>query len=466
MRGLEAMFDILHEILNPNHRGSGKKAHPTRALVLGFFLIICVGALLLSLPIASRSGHWTSLLTTMFTATSATCVTGLILVDTYSYWSTFGQIVIITLIQIGGLGFMSMAAMFSFMMRRTITLRERLVMTTSLNLDDMAGVVRLTKRVLYGTLLFEGIGAIALSIRFIPRFGVASGIYKGVFHAVSSFCNAGFDLLGEIKPFSSITSYVTDPVVNITIMTLITIGGLGFYVWNDIYEKRSLHHLRLHTKLVLLTSVSLVISGAVLVCMFEWNNPHTLGSLPVASRPLAALFQSVTLRTAGFNSIDQGTLTGSGLAVSILLMFVGGSPGSTAGGIKTVTLAVLVLTALSAVRGESNISAFGRRIAPRSVVNAVTLLLMGFTLVTVSALIISSYENLPLSKCLYETVSAFATVGVTTGITPSLGSLSKIILIALMFVGRVGILTFGVAVLMRRQREPKMYYPDAQLFVG
>ncbi len=451
---------------NAFKKNIGKRAHPTRALVIGFLLIIVLGAVLLALPIASKSRQWTSLLTTLFTATSATCVTGLVLVDTYTYWSTFGQVVILLLIQIGGLGFMSMATLFSFLVRRTITLRERLVMTTSLNVSDMAGVVRLTKRVLYGTLLFEVMGAVVLSIRFIPRFGVLDGIYKGVFHAISAFCNAGFDLMGEKVEFSSMVSYATDPVVNIILMTLIIIGGLGFFVWNDVYEKRSIHHLKLHTKIVLLTSAILVVGGAGLLAVCEWNNPGTLGSLPLQDRFMAALFQSTTLRTAGFNTIDQNAMTGAGQAISIVMMFIGGSPGSTAGGIKTVTIAVLVLTTITAFQGKSNISVFGRRIMPRSVANAVTMLMMGFTLVVTSALVLSSFEHLPFSKCLFEAVSAFGTVGLSTGITPTLGVVSKITLILLMFLGRVGILTLGVAVLMRHQHEPKLQYPEAELFVG
>lgn len=445
---------------------TGKQVHPTRVLVVGFLLMIVFGACLLSLPVSSKNGTWTDFLTALFTATSATCVTGLVRVDTATYWSTFGQMIILLLIQIGGLGFMSMATLFSFLMRRTITLRERMVMTTSLNVNDMAGVVRLTRRVLCGTLLFESVGAVVLSIRWIPRFGLCRGIYKGVFHAISAFCNAGFDLMGDIAPFSSMSAYALDPVVNLTLVLLIGIGGLGFYVWNDIYENRTMHHLRLHTKLVLLTTGVLLIGGAVLIAFCEWENDATLGQMPIPARFMAAVFQSTTLRTAGFNTIDQGAMTGAGQAVSILLMFIGGSPGSTAGGIKTVTVAVLFLTAVTALRGKSHIAVFGREISPRSVMNAVTMLMVGFTLVIAGAVILSSCNALPFSDCLYEAVSAFGTSGVTTGITQLLDPISQVTLIVLMFLGRVGVLTLGVAVLMRHQREPKIRYPDAQLFVG
>lgn len=445
---------------------SKKTVNPTRALVLGFFIIIVIGALLLSLPISSRERQWTSLLTTLFTATSATCVTGLVLVDTYSHWSLFGQTVILLLIQIGGLGFMSMATLLSFLMRRTITLRERLVMTTSLNVNDMAGIVRLTKRVLLGTLLFEGVGAVALSIRFVGDFGPVEGIQKGVFHAISAFCNAGFDLMGDVQPFSSMIVYANDPVVNITIMTLIVIGGLGFYVWNDVYEQRALRHLRQHTRLVLVTTAALLIIGGLATAVCEWNNPATLGGLPVGSRLLAAMFQSVTLRTAGFNTIDQASLTGSSKLLAIIWMFIGGSPGSTAGGIKTVSIAVLLLTAVSAVRGRSRVAVFGRTISSRSIMNAVTMLVFGIVLVLGGTMILVSFEHAPLTACLFEVTSAFGTVGLSMGLTPTLGVISQITLIVLMFLGRVGVLTLGIAVLMGRQHETKLHYPEAQVFVG
>lgn len=444
----------------------GKTIRPTRALVVGFLIIIVTGALLLCLPVSSRGGHWTSLLTTLFTVTSATCVTGLILVDTYTYWSPFGQTVILLLIQIGGLGFMSMATMFSFLMRRTITLRERMVMTTSLNVNDMAGIVRLTKRVLLGTLFFESVGAVTLSIRFAADYGVVDGVRKGVFHAISAFCNAGFDLMGETAPFSSLTGYATDPVVNITVMSLIVLGGLGFYVWNDVYEQRSLKNLRQHTRIVLVTTAVLVLGGGLLTALWEWNNPATLGALPVQSRPMAALFQSVTLRTAGFNTVDQSALTGPSKLLGVIWMFIGGSPGSTAGGIKTVSVAVLLLTALSAVRGRSRVHVFGRTISPRSIMNAVTMLVVGVVLVLGGTMVLLACEDASVTTCLYEVASAFGTVGLSMSLTPTLGVVSKITIMVLMFLGRVGVLTLGIAVLMGRQRETKLYYPEAQVFVG
>lgn len=444
----------------------GKRVKPTQIVGVGFFLIILTGALLLMLPISSRTGEWTDFVTALFTSTSATCVTGLIVVDTYTHWSGFGQCVILLLIQIGGLGFMSIATLFSFLVRRTITMRERMIMTTSLNVDDMSGIVRMTRRVLLGTLLFEGIGAIVLSLRFMSDYGVADGIKKGVFHSVSAFCNAGFDLLGQTKPFSSLGLYVTDPIVNLTIMLLIIIGGIGFYVWNDLYEHHRFRHLRLHTKLVLITTAVLIFGGALFICVFEWNNPHSLGHLPVWARPMAALFESVTLRTAGFETIPQGAMTSQTHAVGILLMLIGGSPGSTAGGIKTVTLAVLVLTARSAMKGQREVTVFGRTLGTRNIVNAVTMLIIGVTLIFAGAIVLLTFDNAPFSASLFEATSAFCTVGLTIGITAQLGVVSHLTLIALMFLGRVGVLTLGVAVLMGQQSEASIHYPETQVFVG
>lgn len=443
-----------------------KKIQPTRAVALGFMIIILIGATLLSLPISSKSGEWTSFLTTLFTATSATCVTGLVLVDTYTHWSNFGQTVILLLIQVGGLGFMTMATLFSLLLRRTITLRERLVMTTSLNITDMSGIVRMTQRVLYGTLLFEGVGAIVLSFRFIPDFGVLEGIRKGVFHSISAFCNAGFDLLGEIEPGTSLAYYVDDPIVNITIMLLVVIGGLGFYVWNDLCENGKFKRLRLHTKIVLLTTGILLVSGAVLVAIFEWNNPDTLGSLPVWARPMSAMFQSVTLRTAGFETFSQGAMTMQSKFLSLVLMLIGGSPGSTAGGIKTVTIAILVITAVSSIKGRSNVVVFGRTLGFRSVMNAITMLMVGVSLIFTGAMVILMTDDLPFIDSLFEATSAFATVGLTTGITSSLGVASQITIILLMFLGRVGVLTLSVAALMNSQEEVNIKYPETQVFVG
>lgn len=441
--------------------------HAAMVIALGFLIIILTGAVLLTLPVSARSGEPTDFLDALFTATSATCVTGLVTVGTATHWSGFGQVVILLLIQIGGLGFMSLASIASFLTRRTITLRERMVMSAGLNLTENAGIVRLTRRVLLGTFAFEGAGAVLLATRFIPRVGLWQGIKMGVFHSVSAFCNAGFDLVGTPEnPFASLTGYADDLIVNLTIMALIVIGGLGFFVWGDIWDKRRFRRLRLHTKLVLVTTTLLLCAGFVLTLLFEWSNPQTLGAMPTQDKLLAAAFQSVTLRTAGFNTIDQAALTGPSQAVACLLMMIGGSPGSTAGGIKTVTAAVLVLSAISALRGRMTVSAFGRTIVSRSIMNAVTMMIVGGTLSLTGACVISYMESAPFGACLFEAVSAFATVGLSMGLTPTLHTLSHLILILLMYLGRVGVLTLGVAVLMRHREPPKMQYPDADVMVG
>lgn len=448
-------------------KGRRPAMHAAMVVALGFLIIILTGAVLLTLPVSARSGEPTDFLDALFTATSATCVTGLVTVGTATHWSGFGQAVILLLIQIGGLGFMSLASIASFLTRRTITLRERMVMSAGLNLTENAGIVRLTRRVLVGTFAFEAAGAVLLATRFVPRVGLWQGIKMGVFHSISAFCNAGFDLIGTPdNPFASLMGYADDVLVNLTIMALIVIGGLGFFVWGDIWDKRRFRRLRLHTKLVLITTALLLCTGFALTLLFEWGNPQTLGEMPVQDKMLAAAFQSVTLRTAGFNTIDQAALTGPSQAVACLLMMIGGSPGSTAGGIKTVTAAVLVLSAISALRGRTTVSAFGRTIVSRSIMNAVTMMIVGGTLSLTGACVISYVEGAPFGMCLFEAVSAFATVGLSMGLTPTLSAVSRLILILLMYLGRVGVLTLGVAVLMRHREPPKMQYPAGDVMVG
>ena len=452
------------QIFTAHKRHLGLRA-PT-VLAVGFALTILVGALVLMLPVSAADGQITPFLDALFTAASASCVTGLVTVSTAVHWSVFGKCVILLLIQIGGLGFMSVAAIASFVLRRTITLHERMVMSAGLNLPD-GGIVRLTRRVLFGTFIIEGAGAILLSCRFVPHYGFPKGIVMGVFHAVSAFCNAGFDLMGTPDdPFQSLIGWAKDPLVNITVMALIVLGGLGFFVWSDVWDKHSFRRLRLHTKIVLTATAGLLLFGFGWTLLFEWSNPATLGALDTPHKLLAAAFESVTLRTAGFNTIDLGALTGPSQAVSCLLMFIGGSPGSTAGGIKTVTAAVLVLTAISAFCGRTTVSAFGRTIVPRSIMNAVSLLMAGGVFCLAGACAIAGIEDAPFHQCLFEAVSAFGTVGVSMGLTPTLSSASRVILIAMMYMGRVGVLTLGVAVLMRRREPPRLKYPDADVFIG
>ena len=453
------------QIFMVHKRHLGLRA-PT-VLAVGFALTILVGALVLMLPVSAADGQITPFLDALFTAASASCVTGLVTVSTAVHWSVFGKCVILLLIQIGGLGFMSVAAIASFVLRRTITLHERMVMSAGLNLSDGGGIVRLTRRVLFGTFIIEGTGAVLLSCRFVPHYGFPKGITMGVFHAVSAFCNAGFDLMGTPDdPFQSLIGWAEDPLVNITLMALIVLGGLGFFVWSDVWDHRRFRSLSLHSKLVLAMSGVLLGGGFLLTLLFEWSNPATLGGMTLPHKLLAAAFQSVTLRTAGFNTIDESALTGPSQAVACVLMLIGGSPGSTAGGLKTVTVAVLALSAVSALRGRTSVTAFGRTIEPRSIMNAVALTVIGVTISLGGACVIAFIENAPMNLCLYETASAFGTVGLTMSLTPSLSAVSHIMLIVLMYFGRVGVLTLGVAVFLRRSEPPKLKFPSGNVMIG
>ena len=436
-------------------------------IVIGFLTVILIGSILLSLPISSNSGEVTPFLTSLFTSTSATCVTGLVLVDTYTHWSIFGQSIILLLIQIGGLGFMTMASLFSFVLRRKITFRERMVMSSSLSVSNMSGVVRLTKRILYGTFIFEGIGAIILATRFYEDFGFFGAIRRGIFHSVSAFCNAGFDILGHDMQFVSLVNYADDIVVNITIMALIVIGGLGFFVWGDLYGKQvNKQRISTHTRLVLITTAILIIGGTVLFLIFEFSNPATIGDMPLGQKVLASTFQSVTTRTAGFNTISQTDLTDPSLFLTYILMFIGGSPGSTAGGVKTVTVAILLLAAVNNVRGKTQYTFARRTIKITSILNAMSIFIMATLAVIVGTLIIATIEPVPFEFVVYEVISAFATVGLSAGLTPMLTPTSQIVLIALMFLGRVGILTLGFSLFMGKKETSKIGYPEGVILVG
>ena len=452
-------------IIRRRHMPRGA-VRPGRAIMLGFLLVILLGACLLHLPISTRSGGATPFVDCLFTATSATCVTGLVVLDTWQHWNIVGQIVILCLIQIGGLGIMSVTALGAFFMRRTITVRERLEMSASLSVDDIAGVVRLMRDVMLFTAAVELAGAALLSFRFVPQFGWADGLWKALFHAVSAFCNAGFDLMGQRVAFSNLTDYVRDPLVNWVIILLIVMGGLGFGVWRDLHEHRRWNRLSVHTKLVLIVTAILIVGGTAAVFALESNNPQTLGGMPLGDRLMASVFQAVTCRTAGFNTIDQGALHGGTAMICILLMFVGGSSGSTAGGIKTTSAAVLVLAAWSVLRGKRDITVFHRRLDNRLVLHAVTLVMSAFALIVVGSLILCTADDVAMERALYETVSAFSTTGLSENLTPTLGTISKLWLILEMYLGRIGILTLGVAVFTRSVMEPKIGYPKGRVMVG
>lgn len=442
---------------------------PAKIMVIGFAAVILFGAFLLSLPIATQKGESIGFLNALFTATSAVCVTGLVVVDTATYWSHFGQIVIITLIQVGGLGFMTIATMFALLTKKKINLRERLLIQESLNQRDLSGMVKLTRYVILITLLIEGIGAILLSFTFIPQFGLGRGIWYSIFHAISAFCNAGFDLMGSVSgPFSSLTSYVDNFMVVITISMLIILGGIGFPVMLDIINSKKLSRLNMHSKIVLVTTSILIAVGTIFIFIVEYNNLDTLGPLGFIGKFLAALFQSVTTRTAGFNTIDLTLVRESTLFVMMIFMFIGASPASTGGGIKTTTLAALFITVKSFISGKSDIEVYERRISGFAITKAIGIFFIAISLVLVGTLALSLTDSgFTLVECGFEIVSAIATVGLSIGGSPNLTSMGKLVVMIAMFIGRVGSLTIFVALLSKgTKKKPPVRYPEGKIIIG
>ena len=431
-----------------------------KIIILGFAGVILLGALLLMLPISSTGGNVTPFNETLFTSTSAVCVTGLVVRDTGSYWSTFGQTVILALIQIGGLGVVTVAASFALLSGRRISLMQRSTMQDAISAPKVGGIVRLTRFILRGTFLIELLGALAMLPVFCRDYGWR-GIWMAVFHSVSAFCNAGFDILGTGNNlYPSLTSYAGSPIINITIMLLIVTGGIGFLTWDDICEnKLRFHHYRMQSKVILVTTAFLLVLPAIFFFFVDFS------SLPIGKRVLASFFQSVTPRTAGFNTVILSDMTGASQAVMIFLMMIGGSPGSTAGGMKTTTLAVLIANAAATFRQHESVQFFGRRIECGVVKTAATVVTMYLALFFGGAIFISVYENLPLSSCLYETASAVGTVGLTLGITPQLHIPSQMVLIMLMYLGRVGGLTLIYAALSGKRAETAKL-PLDQIAVG
>lgn len=446
-------------------RGKLKLA-PTQIIALTFALIIMAGACLLALPVASRSGESCGFVPALFTATSSTCVTGLVLFDTWSQWSGFGQTVLLILIEVGGLGFMSAASLVVFVLRKKVGLRQRMLIAQALSAGEMEGVVRLQKWVLLGSLIIQCTGALILFFRFLPDFGWLQAAKWGIFHAVSAFCNAGFDIFGSIAPGQSVAVWNADPVVLLTLMALVVVGGLGFFVWEEVVTLRSFKKFSVYTKLVLIATGVLILGGAVVIGVLEWNNPDTLGSMPVWQKLLNTLFQSVTLRTAGFSSFDQAMLTDGGKAFSILMMLVGGSSGSTAGGLKTVTVVVLVLFVFARARGRSRVSVFRRNIPHDKILDAVTIVSIVCGLWVAGAILISATNDISFLGGLYETASALATVGLTAGVTPALNIGCRLMIILFMYFGRVGVLTLSLGFLMGDRAQERFAYADTNLLIG
>ena len=443
-----------------------KRLTPTQIIAITFAAIILLGTALLMLPISSRSGVSCGFRPALFTATSATCVTGLVLFDTYTQWTPFGQTVILSLIEIGGLGFMSAAALVVFLFRRKVGLKQRMLMAQALSVDEMASVVKLQKWVIFGSLSVQAAGALVLMLRFLPEYGPRQALIWGVFHSISAFCNAGFDIFGEIAPGMSLIPFNNDPVVLITLMALVIVGGLGFFVWEEITRIRSFRKFSVYTKLVLVMTGILVVGGAAVILLLEWNNPETFGSMGWGQKILNAFFQSVTLRTAGFVAVDQGCLTEAGKAVSMLLMLVGGSSGSTAGGIKTVTIMVLVLFLLSRARGKQTVSVFKRTIPNEKVMDAMTLSGIMIALAVMGGIFITATSPVSLVDSLYESVSAIATVGLTAGATGLLSIPAQFLIIVFMYFGRVGILTISLGFLMGDRAEERFRYANTNLLIG
>ena len=445
-----------------------RKMTTAQILILGFLCVILIGASLLHLPLASRSGTSVPFMDCVFTAVSATCVTGLVVTDTALTWSGFGQAVILLMIQIGGLGFMTLAVMLSNLMRRRVSARERVILANSYNLISFEGLLPFVRRIFGGTLLIELCGAIALSFRFIPLYGWGKGIWRSVFHSVSAFCNAGFDLMGgESGAFTSLTSFARDPLVNMTVMLLIMIGGIGFVVWDDmLYYVKERRRFSVYTKLVLTVSAILWIGGALAVAIPEWNNPATLGMMHPGEKVMASLFQSVTFRTAGFNTISLGDMHTLPKLASVLIMFVGGASGSTAGGVKVGTVGILVYAAVLHACGRKHITVFRRTVPSEDVIRAFTVVTVQFLVTVIGALFLIG-DGAELMTALFETFSASATVGLSLGLTPTLSLASKIVVMILMFFGRVGILTIATLLSDKEVREKnQMQYADTHLMIG
>jgi trk system potassium uptake protein TrkH len=437
----------------------GSHLSPSRVLVLGFALVIVTGAVLLSLPLASRNGQGLRMIDALFTATSAVCVTGLVVVDTGTHFTRFGQTVVITLIQIGGLGFMTLSTLLALVLGKKIGLKERILIQESFNQYGLSGLVRLIRNVVLVTLAFEFTGGILLSLRFLGQFPVDRALAFGFFHAISAFCNAGFDLFGQVYgPYSSITHYVSDWLVTLVIGGLFVLGGLGFPTLMELYRLPRTKKLSLHTKVVLKATAILILGGAILIFVIELTNPKTIGGLDGSGRFLGALFQAITPRTAGFNTLDTGQLKPATWFLMMILMFIGASPSSTGGGVKTSTFGVLIATVAATVKGKDDVELFERRIPKDLVYKALTIITFALGWVFFLTLIMSLVEPWDFLRLFFEAMSAFGTVGLTTGITSKLTDLSRLLLIITMFIGRVGVLTVVIAL-------TKTYKPTASKYI-
>ena len=447
-------------------RRKRKPMSATKIIATTFAVIILLGTLLLTLPAASRDGISCGFRSALFTATSATCVTGLVLYDTYTQWSGFGQTVIICLIEIGGLGFMSAATLMLFLLRKKIGLKQRLLMAQALSVSDMDGIVKLQRTVIVGSLSIEAMGAAILTLRFWPEYGFLTALKWGAFHSISAFCNAGFDIFGCITPGASLMEFQSDPVVLLTLGALVVVGGLGFLVWQELAERRKFSKCSVYARLVLTTTGVLLLAGWIVTCLLEWNNPATLGPMSVGDKLLNGLFQSITLRTAGFAAIDQAGLTDAGKGFSMVLMLIGGSSGSTAGGLKTVSFIVLLLFIATRARGRDTVCVFRRTIPQGQVLDAMTIAAIMISLAVFGGTFICATSPVGFADAMYESVSALATVGLTAGATGSLSIPAQILMIVYMYFGRLGVLTISLGFLMGDRAEERFRYAETSLLIG
>ena len=439
------------------------KMNGMQVLALGFLAIILLGALILSLPISSANGEVTSFIDSLFTSTSAVCVTGLVTVDTGTHWNLFGQIIIMLLIEVGGLGFMSFTTLIAIILGKKITLRDRLALQNPMNTFDIHGIVKMVRYILIFTISVQLVGAALFATQFIPEYGPLRGAFYGIFHSISAFCNAGFDVFGNGV---SMTTHNTNGVVILVASALIIIGGLGFTVWSELYSIKNIKRLSLHSKVVILITSILVIGGATLMFLFEHKNPNTMASFSLWDKITNSLFAATTPRTAGFNSIPTDGMTTAGQFLTILLMFVGGSPGSTAGGLKTTTMGILLFTVICVIKGREDTEIFMKKISKDIVYKSLTLVFIGLSLIITVTMILSYTEvGASFIELLYETVSAFTTAGLTLGLTPSLSIIGKVLIIIMMYLGRVGPLTVVLA-LTREKRDNGIKYPEGKILIG
>lgn len=442
----------------------------TQIIMLSFLVVILAGSLLLALPVSSAGGEAVPYLDALFTATTATCVTGLVTLPTVTTWSVFGQAVILVLIQVGGLGVVTIMSALMILLHRRMGIGDRLLLQDAFNLNSLSGIVRFVKRVLWGTFLVEGIGALLYMIVFVPEFG-PRGVWISIFTSISAFCNAGMDIIAE----NSLCSYATNPIVNTVTGLLIILGGIGYIVWWDVMglgkgsagkKHRRFRNLSLHSKIALATTVILILLGGILIFLFEYHNPLTIGNLSVFDKIQVAFFQSVTTRTAGFATVPQQDLTNASSILCLLLMFIGGSPVGTAGGIKTVTIAVLMVSALATIRNKQEVSLFNRNISRQAVNKAVAVTMMSFAIVFASTILLSAVSGADALDILFETVSAAATVGLSRDLTPDLNAAGKLIIIGTMYLGRVGPISLALALNSGKKNPNLIKNPTEEISVG